>query len=102
MQRKKKGLVILSGCAHTGIVNTVKHAQTISGIKKVHAVIGGFHLINAKPDIIEKTISDIRAIAPDYVIPGHCTGSEAITHLAHVMPGQFILNTAGTRYEFVS
>ncbi|OGP93712.1 MAG: hypothetical protein A2Z19_03260 [Deltaproteobacteria bacterium RBG_16_54_18] len=97
---KEKGLVILSGCAHRGIVNTVRHAQTVSGIEKVHAVIGGFHLINATPEIIEKTVSDIKAIAPDYVIPAHCTGFEAITHLAHAMPGQLILNTAGTKYEF--
>jgi 7,8-dihydropterin-6-yl-methyl-4-(beta-D-ribofuranosyl)aminobenzene 5'-phosphate synthase len=97
---KEKGLVVLSGCAHRGIVNTVRHAQTVSGIEKVHAVIGGFHLINATPEIIEKTISDIKAIAPDYVIPAHCTGFEAITHLAHAMPGQLILNTAGTTYEF--
>jgi 7,8-dihydropterin-6-yl-methyl-4-(beta-D-ribofuranosyl)aminobenzene 5'-phosphate synthase len=97
---KEKGLVILSGCAHRGIVNTVRHAQSVSGIEKVHAVIGGFHLINAAPEIIEKTVSDIKAIAPDYVIPAHCTGFEAITLLAHAMPDQFILNTAGTRYEF--
>jgi 7,8-dihydropterin-6-yl-methyl-4-(beta-D-ribofuranosyl)aminobenzene 5'-phosphate synthase len=97
---KAKGLVILSGCAHAGIVNTVKHAQKISGIEKVHAVIGGFHLVNAAPEIIEKTISDIKTIAPDYIIPAHCTGFDAIAQLATAMPEQFILNTAGTRYVF--
>jgi 7,8-dihydropterin-6-yl-methyl-4-(beta-D-ribofuranosyl)aminobenzene 5'-phosphate synthase len=97
---KGKGLVILSGCAHAGIVNIVKHAQKISGIEKVHAVIGGFHLVNAAPEIIGKTVSDIKAIAPDYIIPAHCTGFEAITHLATAMPEQFILNTSGTRYVF--
>jgi 7,8-dihydropterin-6-yl-methyl-4-(beta-D-ribofuranosyl)aminobenzene 5'-phosphate synthase len=97
---KGKGLVILSGCAHAGIVNTVKHAQKISGIEKIHAVIGGFHLINAASAIIEKTVSDIKAIAPDYIIPAHCTGFEAIALLAAAMPEQFILNTAGTRYVF--
>ena len=99
---KGKGLVILSGCAHAGIVNTVRHAQQISGIGKVHAVIGGFHLINAAPEIIEKTVSDMKQIAPDYVIPAHCTGFEAITHLATAMPRQCILNTAGTQYEFTA
>jgi len=97
---KGKGLVILSGCAHAGIVNTVKHAQQMSGIEKVHAVIGGFHLVNAPPEIIKKTVSDIKTIAPDYIIPAHCTGFEAIAQLAAAMPGQFILNTAGTRYVF--
>lgn len=95
-----KGLVILSGCAHAGIVNTVKHAQKISDVKKVHAVIGGFHLINAALEIIEKTVSDIKQIAPDYIIPAHCTGFEAIAHFTAAMPEQFILNTAGTRYVF--
>lgn len=97
---KGKGLVILSGCAHAGIVNTVKHAQKISGIDKVHAVIGGFHLVNAQPEIIEKTVSDIKAIAPDYIIPAHCAGFEAIAKLAIALPEQFILNTAGTQYLF--
>jgi 7,8-dihydropterin-6-yl-methyl-4-(beta-D-ribofuranosyl)aminobenzene 5'-phosphate synthase len=95
-----KGLVVISGCAHAGIVNTVKHAQKITGFDKVHAVIGGFHLVNAKPDIIDKTVADIKRIAPDYIVPTHCTGFEAMTIFAKEMPGQFILNTAGTRYTF--
>jgi 7,8-dihydropterin-6-yl-methyl-4-(beta-D-ribofuranosyl)aminobenzene 5'-phosphate synthase len=97
---KGKGLVILSGCAHAGIVNTVKHVQNMTGIEKVHAVIGGFHLIHAAPETIEKTVSDLKHIAPDYIIPAHCTGFEALEHLAAAMPAQFILNTAGTRYMF--
>ena len=97
---KGKGLVILSGCAHAGIVNTVKHAQQISGTEKVHAVIGGFHLVNAAPEIIKKAVADMKQIAPDYIIPAHCTGFEAIAQLAIAMPEQFVLNTAGTRYLF--
>ena len=99
---KGKGLVILSGCAHAGIVNTVKHAQKISGIKKIHALIGGFHLINAEPDVILLTVEDIRSITPDYIVPAHCTGFEAITRFASEMPEQFILNTAGTQYTFTA
>jgi len=95
---KGKGLVVLSGCAHRGIVNTVKQAQRITGIEKVHLVIGGFHLTGAKPELIQKTIADIKAIRPDYIVPTHCTGYEAIGAFAREMPDQFILNTAGTRY----
>jgi 7,8-dihydropterin-6-yl-methyl-4-(beta-D-ribofuranosyl)aminobenzene 5'-phosphate synthase len=98
MNAKGKGLVVLSGCAHRGIVNTVKHAQKITGIQKVHAVIGGFHLTGAKPELIDKTIGDIKAVKPDYIVPMHCTGFEAIGAFAREMPDQFILNTAGTRY----
>lgn len=97
---KGKGLVVLSGCAHVGIVNTVKHAQKIAGTDKIHAVMGGFHLINAKPEIIQNTVADIKAMKPDYIVPTHCTGFEAILAFNKEMPGEFILNTAGTRYTF--
>lgn len=95
---KGKGLVVLSGCAHRGIVNTIRQAQKMIGIEKVHAVIGGFHLTGAKPELIQRTITDIKTIHPDYIIPFHCTGFEAITAFAEEMPDQFILNTSGTRY----
>jgi 7,8-dihydropterin-6-yl-methyl-4-(beta-D-ribofuranosyl)aminobenzene 5'-phosphate synthase len=97
---KGKGLVVLSGCAHAGIVNTVKHAQKIVGTDKVHAVMGGFHLINAKPEVIQQTVADIKAMKPDYIIPTHCTGFEAIATFAREMPAEFNLNTAGTQYTF--
>lgn len=97
---KGKGLVVLSGCAHAGIVNTVRQAQKVTGAGKVHAIIGGFHLVNAKPEIIQSTVADIKALQPDYVVPTHCTGFEAILHFRQEMPDQFILNTAGTRYTF--
>jgi 7,8-dihydropterin-6-yl-methyl-4-(beta-D-ribofuranosyl)aminobenzene 5'-phosphate synthase len=95
---KAKGLVVLSGCAHRGIVNTIRQAQKMTGIEKIHAVIGGFHLTGAKPELIQRTITDIKTIHPDYIIPIHCTGFEAITAFAQEMPDQFILNTSGTRY----
>ncbi len=98
LNAKGKGLVVLSSCAHRGIVNTVKHAQKMTGIEKVHAVIGGFHLTGAKPEVIQKTIGDIKSIGPDYIAPTHCTGFAAISAFAQAMPNQFILNTAGTKY----
>jgi 7,8-dihydropterin-6-yl-methyl-4-(beta-D-ribofuranosyl)aminobenzene 5'-phosphate synthase len=98
LNAKGKGLVVLPGCAHRGIVNTVRHAQKMTGIEKVHAVIGGFHLTGAEPEVIQRTIADIKAIRPDYIVPTHCTGFEAISAFAREMPDQFILNTAGTRY----
>ncbi len=99
---KGKGLIVLSGCAHAGIVNTVKHAQKMTGIQKVHAVMGGFHLTGAKQEIIQRTIADIKAIGPDYIVPTHCTGYEAITAFQKEMPEQFVLNTSGTRYLFAA
>ncbi len=99
---KGKGLVVLSGCAHLGIVNTVKHAQKSTGIDKIHAVMGGFHLINAKPEVIQNTVADIKAMKPDYIVPTHCSGFEAIVAFSREMPNEFIMNTAGTQYTFAA
>lgn len=97
---KGKGLVVLSGCAHVGIVNTVKHARKMTGVSRIHAVLGGFHLVNPDPEVLDATVGDIKAFGPDYIVPTHCTGFEAITRFQREMPDQFILNTAGTRHVF--
>lgn len=97
---KGKGLVVLSGCAHAGIVNTVRQAQKIAGTDRIHAIMGGFHLINAKPEIIQRTVTDIKAMKPDMIIPAHCTGFEATVAFSREMPSEFVMNTAGTQYTF--
>ncbi|MBI5075777.1 MAG: twin-arginine translocation signal domain-containing protein [Nitrospirae bacterium] len=97
---KGKGLVVLSGCAHCGIVNTVKHAQKVTGTEKVHAIMGGFHLIVAKPELIQNTVADIKAMKPDHIVGTHCTGFRAMVALSREMPDAFTLNTAGTKYTF--
>jgi 7,8-dihydropterin-6-yl-methyl-4-(beta-D-ribofuranosyl)aminobenzene 5'-phosphate synthase len=102
LNAKGRGLVVLSGCAHVGIVNTVKHAQEITGVRNVHAIMGGFHLIGATEEHIQRTVADIKAMAPDYIVPMHCTGFEAVVAFAKEMPNQFILNTSGTKYTFSS
>jgi 7,8-dihydropterin-6-yl-methyl-4-(beta-D-ribofuranosyl)aminobenzene 5'-phosphate synthase len=95
------GLVILSGCAHAGIVNTVEYAKTITGIDRVHAVLGGFHLTGpAFTPRIRPTIDAMAAIDPAYIVPMHCTGWDAINGFMAAMPGKCILNTAGTTYTF--
>jgi 7,8-dihydropterin-6-yl-methyl-4-(beta-D-ribofuranosyl)aminobenzene 5'-phosphate synthase len=97
---KDKGLVILTGCAHAGIINTIRHAQKTTGIDKVHAIIGGFHLGGASmPTVVEPTINEIKSIGPDYVIPCHCTGRTAIMAIERELPG-FILSMSGTRFTF--
>ena len=98
LNAKGKGLVVVSSCAHRGIVNTIKQAQKMTGIEKVYAVMGGFHLTGTSPERIQKTIADIKAINPEYIVPTHCTGFQAIAAFAREMPNQFILNTAGTKY----
>jgi len=98
---KGKGLVIISGCAHAGIINTVEHAKKIAGTDKVHAVLGGFHLTGRIFDpIIQPTIDEMKRIGPDYVVPMHCTGWKAINRFSEEMSEQFLLNTVGTTYVF--
>ena len=96
-----KGLVVLSGCSHSGIVNTVTYARKVTGIDRVHVVMGGFHLTGpAFEPIIDKTISGLQAFDPDYVVPTHCTGRKATMAFEKAMPEEFILNMAGTRLTF--
>lgn len=98
---KGKGLVIISGCAHAGIINTVEYAKKTTGTDKVHAVLGGFHLTGRLFDpIIQPTIDEMKRVSPDYVVPMHCTGWKAINLFAREMPEQFLLNTVGTTYVF--
>ena len=97
---KGKGLVVISGCAHAGIVNTVRQARRIAGTDKVHAIMGGFHLTGAKPEVIQSTVADVKAMRPDYIVPAHCSGFEAMVAFSREMPNEFVVNTAGTQYLF--
>jgi 7,8-dihydropterin-6-yl-methyl-4-(beta-D-ribofuranosyl)aminobenzene 5'-phosphate synthase len=103
MNVKGKGLVILTGCSHAGVVNTVRHAVKVTGVDRVYAVIGGFHLSGPffEP-IIGRTTEELKALDPLYVVPTHCTGRKAIMHMEKEMPGQFILNMSGTRLTFTA
>jgi 7,8-dihydropterin-6-yl-methyl-4-(beta-D-ribofuranosyl)aminobenzene 5'-phosphate synthase len=95
-----KGLVVVAGCAHAGIVNTVKHAQEISGVDQVWAVLGGFHLASASDEDVQRTIDELEKLEPTMVVPSHCTGFSAISQFAGRMPDQFVLGAVGTTYLF--
>ena len=98
---KGKGLVVVTGCAHAGIINALQYARKITGVDQVYAVIGGFHLSGSFfRQVIGSTVAAMKAIHPRYIIPLHCTGWEAMTRFAEEMPDQFILNTVGTTYQF--
>ena len=95
---KDKGLVIVAGCAHSGIVNTVNHAKEISGVDKVWAIMGGFHLASANDEEIQRTIGEIKEMEPAMTVPSHCTGFKAISQFANLMPDEFVLGVVGTTY----
>ena len=97
---KGRGLVVLTSCSHRGVVNAVKQAQAASGIAKVHAVIGGFHLAPYKEDYVRQTIVALKEMDVDYVIPLHCSG-EMFYELARVeMPTRLLRSYTGTRFVF--
>lgn len=76
---KGKGLVVIGSCSHRGIVNTIRAAQAVSGIEKIHAVMGGFHLVPPQaPAQAFETLSMLQALKPDFIFPGHCTGEAFI------------------------
>ena len=75
------GLVILTGCCHSGLVNTVRHAQRISGTTRIRGIIGGLHLLNAGPERLDATLAFLHECAPDFLLPCHCTGAQVIERL---------------------
>jgi 7,8-dihydropterin-6-yl-methyl-4-(beta-D-ribofuranosyl)aminobenzene 5'-phosphate synthase len=94
---KDKGLVVISGCAHAGIVNTIRLAQAITGEERVHAVMGGFHLTGMDRErLIAPTVAALKEIGPDIVVPAHCTGRTAQHDLEAALPEAFVLNMVGT------
>jgi len=95
---KDKGLVVISGCSHAGIVNTTLYAQKLTGLTKVHAILGGFHLTGpAFEPIIEKTIREIKMMDPKVLMPMHCTGWEAVKRFSEEFPSSFILSSVGSK-----
>ena len=95
-----KGLVVLSGCAHSGIVNTVDYAREISGVERVWAILGGFHLGMAGDAEIRQTIDEVTGYRATLVAPTHCTGFRAMSLFAARMPDQFVYGVVGTTYLF--
>lgn len=93
-----KGLVVLSGCGHAGIVNTVTHAQAITGVSQVHGIIGGFHLgPTFFHDRIEPVVGALVALEPALISPAHCAGHLAATKVFQARPDAFVQNMVGTR-----
>jgi 7,8-dihydropterin-6-yl-methyl-4-(beta-D-ribofuranosyl)aminobenzene 5'-phosphate synthase len=98
---KGKGLVVLTSCSHRGVVNTVKQAQAASGIEKVHAIIGGFHVVPPlADDYIKETVVALKTIRPDYLIPLHCSGDRFREIAKAEMPQNYVRTAVGTRLVF--
>jgi 7,8-dihydropterin-6-yl-methyl-4-(beta-D-ribofuranosyl)aminobenzene 5'-phosphate synthase len=84
---KGLGLVVIASCSHRGVLNSVRRAQAVSGIRKVHAVVGGFHLVRPRTDDeARRTVAEFVKIDPTYLIPMHCTGEVFIAEALRLMP----------------
>jgi len=101
IQLKGKGLIVVSGCAHAGIINTVKQCQKITAVNEIYTIIGGFHLAgNIEEKVREETINAIEKIGPEVIIPMHCTGFESIAMIKQRFPEQTHLSGVGTKFIF--
>ena len=97
---KDRGLVVISSCGHVGIVNSVLQAQEVSGVQKVHAIVGGFHLGPAPADYLNQVVAEIKKLEPDVVIPMHCSGNNFIAAMRQQMPDRLLVSTTGSRVTF--
>lgn len=97
---KGKGLVVISSCGHTGIINTVRSAMKAANVDKVHAVMGGFHLGPAHTDYLQHSLRELEALNPDVIVPMHCTGERFIDLLRQKMPDKVVYSNVGSRYTF--
>jgi len=97
---KDRGLVVISSCGHAGIVNTARQAMEVSGVKKLHAALGGFHLFPADENYVRKTIAELKALDPDVIIPMHCSGPTMVALLRSELADRLVVSSTGTEYVF--
>jgi 7,8-dihydropterin-6-yl-methyl-4-(beta-D-ribofuranosyl)aminobenzene 5'-phosphate synthase len=99
VQLKNKRLVLITGCCHAGIINTLRFARKLTGIENIYGVFGGLHLSGAFfESVIEKTVDELKGIQPEVVVPMHCTGWSAVKKLADAFPNAFIINSVGSTF----
>lgn len=100
---KGLGLVVIASCSHRGVINSVRQAQKVSGISKVHAVVGGFHLVRPRTeDEARRTVAELQAIDPAFIVPMHCTGDAFIQEALRLMPDKVIRTYVGNRLTFAA
>ncbi|MEV5785022.1 MBL fold metallo-hydrolase [Streptomyces sp. NPDC052287] len=97
-----RGLVVLTGCGHAGVINILRHAQRLTAVDRVHALVGGLHLSGpAFEPVIAPTVTALTDLAPELLAPGHCTGWRAQHALAAALPGAWVPSSSGTTHHLV-
>ncbi|HEY8482029.1 MAG TPA: hypothetical protein VIL71_19555 [Spirillospora sp.] len=98
-----RGLVVLTGCGHAGVVNIVRHARRLTGVDRLHSLLGGLHLEGkAFEPVIPPAVRELTAMAPDLLVPGHCTGWRAQHALAAAPPDAWVPSSTGTTYRLTA
>jgi 7,8-dihydropterin-6-yl-methyl-4-(beta-D-ribofuranosyl)aminobenzene 5'-phosphate synthase len=99
---RDRGLVVVTSCSHRGIVGICRNATRITGVPRVHAVVGGFHLSGLNDARVTRVVDAFRDLNVEHVIPQHCTGLEAICAIMQRLPGRFTAASVGTTFEFAA
>jgi 7,8-dihydropterin-6-yl-methyl-4-(beta-D-ribofuranosyl)aminobenzene 5'-phosphate synthase len=97
---KDRGLVVITSCGHGGIINTVRRAQQVTGIQKVYALVGGFHLALAPDDYLKRVMAELKTLDVEHVFPMHCSGPNFLEAAKREMPQALVLCTTGSRFTF--
>jgi 7,8-dihydropterin-6-yl-methyl-4-(beta-D-ribofuranosyl)aminobenzene 5'-phosphate synthase len=95
-----RGLVVITSCSHRGIIGICRHATRITGVPKVHAVVGGFHLSGLGEERVTRVVDAFRALEVDYIVPQHCTGLEALATMLRRLPDEMVVTSVGSTFVF--
>ncbi|HUX14709.1 MAG TPA: MBL fold metallo-hydrolase, partial [Spirochaetia bacterium] len=98
--RNDDGIVVCVGCSHAGIINIMNHVRRLNNDQKIRAIIGGFHLLNASAERLDRTITAMRQRTPDSIMPCHCTGDTATELLVEAFGERCSPGSAGMVFEF--
>jgi 7,8-dihydropterin-6-yl-methyl-4-(beta-D-ribofuranosyl)aminobenzene 5'-phosphate synthase len=97
---RDRGLVVVTSCSHRGIVGICRNAMRVSGVPKIHAVLGGFHLSGLDDERIDRVVETLRSFEVDYLVPQHCTGAEALVRFAQRMGPELVVSSTGSTFTF--
>src|SRR6202453_1413778 len=97
-----RGLVVISSCGHAGIINTLRRAQQITGVDKIYALVGGFHLAPAPDDYLRKVMAELQTFDLEHVLPMHCSGANFIALAKQEIPEKLVLCGTGSSFTFTA
>jgi 7,8-dihydropterin-6-yl-methyl-4-(beta-D-ribofuranosyl)aminobenzene 5'-phosphate synthase len=95
-----RGLVVVTSCSHRGIVGICRHAARVSGVPKIHAVVGGFHLSGLGEERVAMVVDEFRRLGVDWLVPQHCTGMEAFIAIGRQLPAEMVVSSVGSTFTF--